>query len=146
MAERQGTTNSSAIVHSTDNIRTIVENVVNHPQFCSLLTDAVGSSRQTPEFEKEENNGAQWSRTNVNNATSNTASANPGRSTYASPVEEFRAIFRFGSSSRHQGGGPKTTVRVFLLDFSKAFDLIDHNILLYKLYEMKVPSKIINWI
>ena len=41
---------------------------------------------------------------------------------------------------------PKTAVRVFLLDFSKAFDLIDHNILLYKLYEMKVPSKIINWI
>ena len=41
---------------------------------------------------------------------------------------------------------PKTAVRVFLLDFSKAFDLTDHNILLYKLYEMKVPSKIINWI
>ena len=40
----------------------------------------------------------------------------------------------------------KTAVRVFLLDFSKAFDLIDHNILLYKLYEMKVPSTIINWI
>ena len=41
---------------------------------------------------------------------------------------------------------PKAAVRVFLLDFSKAFDLIDHNILLYKLYEMKVPSKIINWV
>ena len=40
----------------------------------------------------------------------------------------------------------KTAVRVFLLDFSKAFDLIDHNILLYKLYEMKVPSTITNWI
>lgn len=106
MAERQGTTNSSASVHSTNNIRTIVENVVNHPQFRSLLTDAVGSSRQTPEFVNEENNGAQWSRTNVNNATSNTTSANPGRSTYASPVEEFRSIFRFGSSSRQQGGGP----------------------------------------
>ena len=94
MAERQGTTNSSsASVHSTNNIRTIVENVVNHPQFRSLLTDAVGSSRQTLEFVNEENNGAQWSRKNVNNATSNTASANPGRSTYASPVEEFHSIF-----------------------------------------------------
>ena len=41
---------------------------------------------------------------------------------------------------------PKPAVRVFLLDFSKSFDLIDHNILLYQLYEMKVPSKIINWI
>ena len=39
---------------------------------------------------------------------------------------------------------PKIAVRVFLLDFSKAFDLIYHNILLYKLYQMKVPSKIIN--
>ena len=37
----------------------IVENVVNHLQFRSLLTDAVGSSRQTPEFVNEENNGAQ---------------------------------------------------------------------------------------
>ncbi len=33
-----------------------------------------------------------------------------------------------------------------MLDFSKAFDLIDHNILLRKLYEMKVPSTITNWI
>ena len=40
----------------------------------------------------------------------------------------------------------KTAERVVLLDFSKAFDLIDHNILLYKLYEMKVPATITNWI
>ena len=66
MAERQGTTNSSASAHSTNNIRTIVENVVNHPHIRALLTDAIWSSRQTPEFLNEENNRAQWS-SNVHN-------------------------------------------------------------------------------
>ena len=40
----------------------------------------------------------------------------------------------------------KCAVRVFLLDFSKAFDLIDHNILLHKLLELNVPPTIFNWI
>ena len=41
---------------------------------------------------------------------------------------------------------PKNAVRIFLLDFSKAFDHIDHNILLSKLSDMDVPSLITNWI
>ena len=40
----------------------------------------------------------------------------------------------------------KCAVRVFLLDFSKAFDLIDHNILLRKLIHLNVPPTIPNWI
>ena len=41
----------------------------------------------------------------------------------------------------------KNTVRVFILDFSEAFDRIDsHSILLHKLVEMNVPLIIINWI
>ena len=38
------------------------------------------------------------------------------------------------------------TVWVFLLGFSKAFDLIDRNILLHKLLELDVPSTTFNWI
>ena len=40
----------------------------------------------------------------------------------------------------------KNAVRIFLLDFSKAFDHIDHNILLSILSDMDVPSLITNWI
>ena len=40
----------------------------------------------------------------------------------------------------------KNAVRIFLLDFSKAFDHIDHNILLSKLSDMDFPSLITNWI
>ena len=40
----------------------------------------------------------------------------------------------------------KCAVRVFLLDFAKAFDLIDHNILLRKLIYLNVPVTILNWI
>ena len=40
----------------------------------------------------------------------------------------------------------KCVVKVFLLDFAKAFDLIDHNILLRKLTYLNVPVTILNWI
>ena len=40
----------------------------------------------------------------------------------------------------------KCAVRVFLLDFSKAFDLTDHSILLRKLIDLNVPPTILNWI
>ena len=40
----------------------------------------------------------------------------------------------------------KCAVRVFLLDFSKAFDLIDNKILLRKLIDLNVPPTILNWV
>ena len=40
----------------------------------------------------------------------------------------------------------KCAVRVFLLDFAKAFDSIDYNILLRKLVYLNVPVTILNWI
>jgi hypothetical protein len=107
MAEREmafsvesSSTSAPVTVDDTNSMRTIVNNVVNHPQFRSLLNDAVGSSRQTPEHINR-------SRTNTNNATTTNSSANLGlgRSTYSSPVEEFRSIFRFGSTQGQQGGG-----------------------------------------
>ena len=39
-----------------------------------------------------------------------------------------------------------SAVRLFLLDFSKAFDRIDHNILVDKLQKMNAPQTILNWI
>ena len=41
---------------------------------------------------------------------------------------------------------PKNVIRIFLLDFAKAFDHIDHKILLRKLSSMEVPPIIISWI
>lgn len=97
MAEREDLSGESSPISAPAddiNIRTIVNNVVNHPQFRSLLSNAVGSSRQTP-----------VSRTDVNNEIATNLSANRGRSTYSSPVEEFRSIFRVGSTQAQQGGG-----------------------------------------
>ncbi len=36
--------------------------------------------------------------------------------------------------------------RVLLLDYSKAFDLVDHNILVKKLYSYDVPDILVHWI
>ena len=57
----------------------------------------------------------------------------------------IHALYRFVHHLLYKTDRSKTAVRVFLLDFSKAFDLIDHNIPLYMIYEMKVPLKILNW-
>ena len=40
---------------------------------------------------------------------------------------------------------PGTTVRVLFLDYSKAFDLINHEILINKLAAMNVPAHIVRW-
>ena len=39
-----------------------------------------------------------------------------------------------------------SAVRLFLLDFSKSFDRLDHNILVNKLQKMNVPQTILNWV
>ena len=40
---------------------------------------------------------------------------------------------------------PNTYVRIVLLDFSKAFDLINHKILLEKLQVFGIPAPILRW-
>ena len=40
---------------------------------------------------------------------------------------------------------PNTYVRIVLLDFNKAFDLINHNILLEKLQVFGIPAPILRW-
>ena len=42
--------------------------------------------------------------------------------------------------------GIGATVRVTLFDYQKAFDLIDHKILVRKLCKLSIPTRIINWI
>ena len=42
--------------------------------------------------------------------------------------------------------GNGTTVRTILLDYRKAFDLIDHSILRDKLCKLDLPRSVINWI
>ena len=37
-------------------------------------------------------------------------------------------------------------VRCLMIDFSKAFDTVDHVILLSKLVQLKLPGFVINWI
>ena len=41
--------------------------------------------------------------------------------------------------------GSKCAVRVFLLNFSEAFDLIDHNILQRKLIDLNLPPTVLSW-
>ena len=42
--------------------------------------------------------------------------------------------------------GNGATMRVFLFDYLKVFDLIDHSIFVTKLKQMKVPNSMINWV
>jgi len=42
--------------------------------------------------------------------------------------------------------GNKGTVRTLLFDYRKAFDLVDHSILVCKLCRLDLPSSIINWV
>ncbi len=56
------------------------------------------------------------------------------------------ALLSFIHYLRSRSDEPNNVIRIFLLDFAKAFDHIDHNILLRKLSSMDVPQAIINWI
>ena len=40
---------------------------------------------------------------------------------------------------------PGTTVRVLFLDYSKAFDLINHEILINEVVAMNLPAHIVRW-
>ena len=42
--------------------------------------------------------------------------------------------------------GNGALVRLVLLDFKKAFDFIDHHLLLTKLNSLEIPTSIINWV
>lgn len=42
--------------------------------------------------------------------------------------------------------GTAAHVRVALLDNKKAFDLVDHNLLIANLYGLKVKSTVVNWV
>ena len=41
---------------------------------------------------------------------------------------------------------PETFIRILLLDYTKGFDLINHNILLEKLLNMDIPVHIVRWV
>ena len=40
---------------------------------------------------------------------------------------------------------PNTIIRTCFIDLSKAFDLIDHNVLMHKLQLLNVPPVLLNW-
>ena len=64
-------------------------------------------------------------------------------------MEITEGVFHLGlSRERETKGcdGNGATVRVTLCDYKKAFDLIDHRILVNKLCELDLPTEIINWI
>ena len=62
-----------------------------------------------------------------------------GSSTTMALIELFDA---WASASDIQG----TQIRILLIDFRKAFDLIDHNILLAKLCSYGVPTVLLRWV
>ena len=42
--------------------------------------------------------------------------------------------------------GTGSSVRTALLDYRKAFDLVDHNLLVAKLFSLGVKPSVVNWI
>jgi hypothetical protein len=102
-------------------VESVVQNVVNSPQFRSLIADVIESSNHTTNLTQTTSSNISQSQTISANAqvaststTTPTAStSNLSRTTYANPVAEFNAIFRRGASTsqQQQGGG---TVASFL--------------------------------
>ena len=59
------------------------------------------------------------------------------------------ATFALISMQHHWLGATNGTgayVRAALLDYKKAFDLVDHNLLIAKLYSLGVKSTVVNWV
>ena len=42
--------------------------------------------------------------------------------------------------------GTGSTIRILLCDYSKAFDLIDHRLLINKIKQVDIPNSVINWV
>ena len=59
----------------------------------------------------------------------------------SSTTQALIHMFHYWSKETDGNGA---TVRVTLFDYQKAFDLIDHNILVSKLCELSIPTRIIN--
>ncbi|CAB4005807.1 Hypothetical predicted protein, partial [Paramuricea clavata] len=63
----------------------------------------------------------------------------PGSSTTLALISMFHHCLR-------AAGGNASTVKTILLDFRKAFDLVDHNILVAKLFSIGVKPTAVSWI
>ena len=101
-------------------VESVVQNVVNSPQFRTLVADVIESSNQTTNLTQTTSSNispSQTISTNVQVAGTSTTTASTSnsrsRTTYANPIAEFNAIFRRGASTgqQQQGGG---TVASFL--------------------------------
>ena len=57
-----------------------------------------------------------------------------------------RALIHMVHSWAQATDGNSATIRTVLLDYRKAFDLIDHGILVDKLCKLVLPTRMINWI
>ena len=95
--------NNTPSSSNENNLQSIVNNVVNHPQFRLLLNNAFETSRSAT----EESQRSQTTSSDTNlqcTSAASTPTPNAGRSTYSNPVEEFNSIFRFGVT-RERGAG-----------------------------------------
>lgn len=95
-------------VSNARDVQSIVENVVNNPQFRSLITDVVETSSQSRPVCAGSQMTAERGSTaagviDVDNVA--TTSSHGSRTSHSSPVAEFNAIFRRGASTGQQGAG-----------------------------------------
>ena len=75
---------------NNSDLRTVVENLVSHPSFRRIVSDAVQQSTKG----SEQNEAA---------TTNDKSSPNTSRATFSSPQQELRSLFRTGGRGR--GGG-----------------------------------------
>ena len=95
--------NNTPSSSNENNLQSIVNNVVNHPQFRLLLNNAVETSRSA----SEESQRSQTTSSDTNlqcTSAASTPTPNAGQSTYSNPVEEFNSIFRFRVTQERGAG------------------------------------------